>query len=126
MKVKLKDGNIYITDCFFQKEQIKEIPGRKWSGSDKAWIVPANKEALTFIKATMKQDTPKEIDDEFIRKTRLEVKVAEEKEAENNEPIEPMPIKLKPFQHQVKGYNMACMVLGLFEEGGGANVISQK
>jgi hypothetical protein len=72
MKVKLKDGSIYITDCFFQKEQIKEIPGRNWSKEHKAWIVPTNKEALTFIKATMKQDTPKEIDDEFIRITRLE------------------------------------------------------
>ena len=106
MKVKIKDGSIYITDCFFQKEQIKEIPGRSWSKNDKAWIVPMNEEALRFIKATMKEDTPKEIDEAFKNKVRLEVKIAEEKQADN-EPIEPMPIKLKPFQHQIRGYNMA-------------------
>ena len=56
-----------------------------------------------------------EIDEAFKHKVRLEVKVAEEKQADND-PIEPMPIKLKPFQHQIRGYNMACMVLGLFED----------
>lgn len=34
------------------------------------------------------------------------------------EPEQPMPIKVKPYSHQVIGYNLACRILGIFEGGG--------
>ena len=34
------------------------------------------------------------------------------------EPEQPMPLKVKPYSHQVIGYNLACRILGIFEGGG--------
>ncbi|MBP1920291.1 hypothetical protein J2Z34_002802 [Youngiibacter multivorans] len=34
------------------------------------------------------------------------------------EPEQPMPIKVKPYLHQIIGYNLACRILGIFEGGG--------
>ncbi|MBP1920407.1 hypothetical protein [Youngiibacter multivorans] len=34
------------------------------------------------------------------------------------EPDQPMPIKVKPYSHQVIGYNLACRILGIIEGGG--------
>jgi hypothetical protein len=34
------------------------------------------------------------------------------------EPKQPMTLKVKPYSHQVIGYNLACRILGIFEGGG--------
>ena len=34
------------------------------------------------------------------------------------EPEQPMPLKVKPYSHQVIGYNLACRILGIIEGGG--------
>ena len=34
---------------------------------------------------------------------------------ENTVPMIDPPIKVSPFKHQIRGYNMALMVLGLIE-----------
>ncbi|ETA80440.1 hypothetical protein [Youngiibacter fragilis] len=34
------------------------------------------------------------------------------------EPEQPMPLKVKPYSHQIIGYNLACRILGIFEGGG--------
>jgi len=34
------------------------------------------------------------------------------------EPKQLMPIKVKPYSHQIMGYNLACRILGIFEGGG--------
>lgn len=33
------------------------------------------------------------------------------------EPAEPMPIKARPYKHQIIGYNMACRVLRITKGG---------
>jgi hypothetical protein len=34
------------------------------------------------------------------------------------EPEQPMTLKVKPYSHQIIGYNLACRILGIFEGGG--------
>jgi len=41
--------------------------------------------------------------------------VDKERVNENPVPMIDPPIKVSPFKHQIRGYNMALMVLGLIE-----------
>ena len=41
--------------------------------------------------------------------------VDKERMNENPKPLIEPPIKVRPFKHQVRGYNMALMTLGLVE-----------
>ena len=44
------------------------------------------------------------------------MEATKEKMASESVEIEPMPIKVKPYQHQIKGYNIACKLMNLFKK----------
>ena len=98
----IRDGNhIRIYDAFLAKESIKEIDGRFYDPDDKAWIVPYSKEnvaLLAMLGASLDES--------------LAVVVTEQ-DAGDEVPILPMPIKAKPYQHQVRAYNFALRTFGI-------------
>ena len=102
----IRDGNhIRVFDAFMIRESIKEIPGRFYDADNKAWVVPYTQEnaAMLAILGVHLEDGMLETQTEAV--------------AGDETPIIPMPIKAKPYQHQVRAYNFA---LRLFGVGGSA------
>ena len=98
----IRDGtHIRIYDAFKIKESIKEITGRFYDADDKAWLIPyseANAALLGLLGV--------ELDDSLCE-------AKKEEKTENETPIIPMPIKAKPYQHQIRAFNFAMKMFGV-------------
>ncbi len=98
----IRDGtHLRIYDAFRIKESLKEIPGRFYDPDDKAWVVPNTPENVTTL-GLLGVDLSEDL---IPHKT-------EQPEADEV-PLIPMPIKAKPYQHQVRAYNFALRRFGL-------------
>lgn len=114
MKMAMKDGQILIREADnVQFTIIKSWGKMKWSKANQMLSGPADIELLNRLAGIV--NLPPAIETE---RTRLNtVMAAVDRERMNPNPvalIEP-PIKVKPFTHQVRGYNMALMTFGLAE-----------
>lgn len=102
-------GNqIMLYDSYRYKDFIKNISGREWIPEEKAWGIPLslqNVEAISSI-AVLDKELVK-----FIEQLQVADQVAE-CDPDMLAPIAPMPIKRKPFQHQIVGFNMALKTFG--------------
>lgn len=112
MRAIYENGRIAIHDAYLYREVIKEIQGRYWDPERKVWTVPFNSENISTFKV---------IGCEF--KGVLIDMVSSLTRSRDNpqipvEPVEPMPIRVKPYQHQVQAYNFVGGLLGLFAGGG--------
>ncbi|MGI6464564.1 MAG: hypothetical protein ACOX07_03295 [Methanobacterium sp.] len=112
MRAIYENGRIAIHDAYLYREVIKEIQGRYWDPERKVWTVPFNSENISTLKV---------IGCEF--KGVLIDMVSSLTRSRDNpqipvEPVEPMPIRVKPYQHQVQAYNFVSGLLGLFAGGG--------
>jgi SNF2 family DNA or RNA helicase len=99
---KFTDGEIAITDCFLQKESIKDIAGRRWDAESKAWIVPLNRENFDLLKML-----GAEIDGSLGNMFRPPGTRGREVT-----PVTRMPIRTEPYAHQVEAFNFAAEVFG--------------
>ena len=111
MYAKHENNKVLIFDAFKHKESIKQIQGRQWDASLKAWIVPCNKESLMLLHMLDCKF------DETLQKKSKEFQTPDGMEDRTVNKEEPMPIKAKAYQHQVQGYNKACRMMGIFERG---------
>jgi len=122
MRAVLNDNEIYVFGCN-NILLIKSIPGRRWNRYKKCWILPLSIESIEKIK-----DLPGAFDPDILTEYYKLIERKRKTEAErfgSNEPIEPMPIRIKPYQHQVRAYNMALMNQGfgfLMEMGCGKSL----
>ena len=98
----IRDGNhIRVFDAFRIKDSLKEIPGRFYDADDKAWVVPYSAEnvaMLGMLGAAL---------DETLQAARPQTEQIPE------DPLIPMPIKAKPYQHQIRSYNFALRIFGI-------------
>ena len=104
MYAQLKNSRIYVFDSFIHKESIKGIPGRLWHSEDKAWSIPiesTNIETLDLLGCELST----ELRD-------LKQKIIQEK-TEDNHVLIPAPLKVNPYEHQMRGYNLACRSMGI-------------
>lgn len=104
MHAVLKDDRIFIFDSFAYKESIKEIVGRTWNPDEKAWSVPANEksiETLDLLGCAFSEDL-----------TNLKNRITVSK-TNSIDILFPAPLKVKPYEHQLKGYNLACRSMGI-------------
>ncbi len=110
MKAVLKDNVIEIYDAYLVKDAIKAIPGRRWDPKKKVWTIPMTIEAVEQLKYIPGKIEPI-ILERYRELKRIQDKTIEEKYAEQVEPIEPMPLKphIKPYQHQIKIYNLGLI-----------------
>lgn len=102
----IKDGKILLYDSYILKESIKEIPGRQWHPEKKAWSVPIsqqNIETLDLLGC--------ELSDEL---TDIRQGFASENTADETTLLL-APLKVSPYEHQLKGYNLACRSMGIID-----------
>ena len=104
MRAVFRDNRIFIYDAFVQKESIKEIPGRQWHPEEKAWSVPLNIdniETLNILGCILPDELLEFLEnvDEYFE----------------NPVLIPAPLKVTPYEHQLKGYNLACRSMGVIE-----------
>ena len=97
-----KDGNhIRVYDAYMIRESIKEINGRYYDNDEKAWVVPNTPENVALLGLL-----GVELDAELLPMTEAAAQPDEE-------PIVPMPIKAKPYQHQIRAFNFALRLFGI-------------
>ena len=112
MKMAMKDGQILIREADnVQFTIIKSWGKMKWSRQTQTLSGPADIELLNRLAGLV--NLPPSIEAE--RKKLNEVMAAVDRERMNPkpEPLIPPPVKVSPFTHQVRGYNMALMTFGL-------------
>lgn len=107
---------IELSESYAYKDFIKsEFQCNKWNKENKVWTIPFSIDNVNKL-----QTTNCTISDEIIQKYEkeyLKLKlVTEEKMLESSVAMEPMPIKAKPYTHQIKAFNIACRILNLFEK----------
>lgn len=110
MKAILNGDLIELHDSFMVKEAIKQIPGRRWNPKKKIWTVPMNIETVDMLRYIPGKIDP-HIFDRYNQLKKIQKETNREKFIETVEPIEPMPLKqrIKPYQHQIKAYNLALL-----------------
>ena len=98
----IRDGNhIRIYNAYMIRESIKEIDGRFYDSDDKAWLVPFSPEnaaLLGLLGVSLSDD--------------LIFHVQQEQPADET-PILTMPIRVTPYQHQIRAYNFALRLFGI-------------
>ena len=107
----IKDGKIMLYDSYIFKESIKEIPGRQWHPEEKAWSVPISRQNIETIDLLECK-----LSDEI---TDIRQGFASENTADETTLL-PAPLKVSPYEHQLKGYNLACQSMGII----GGNSVS--
>jgi len=115
--IKENNETLALQDSYNYKDFIKsELTGAKWVKDRKIWIIEfsiGNIEKLQTIRC----EIPEHIMSEYKQKKKVLNQVTAEKLTDKTEPIEEMPVKVKPYQHQIKAFNIACKLMNLFKEG---------
>lgn len=104
MHALIKGNKIFIFDSFIHKESIKEIPGRLWHTDKKAWSIPlsiSNVETLDLLGCELSEELK-------VWKTQNITTDTEQLPL-----MIPAPLKVAPYEHQLKGYNLACRSMGI-------------
>ena len=102
MRAIVKENRIFIYDSYAHKESIKGIPGRYWHVEEKAWSVPLNIdniETLNILGCILPDELwelLENVDEQFEEPAML-----------------PAPLKVTPYEHQLRGYNLACRSMGI-------------
>jgi len=109
MFAKFTDDKIMVFESYKFKESIKEVNGSMWDGFSNAWIIPCIMDNIILLQVLGCRfgDTLSKIIQSII--------IAKDKDIKE---IEPMPIKEKPYNHQIEAYNMACRKMKIFNGGG--------
>jgi len=105
---------ILLKRSYEYKDYIKqELQGARWKKDVIAWEIPFTIDNVRKLQA-IRCDMDHNIIEKYNKKTTDIREVTNEKLAMESVEIEPMPITLKPYQHQIKGFNIACKLMNLF------------
>lgn len=114
VKMALKDGQILIKEADNVQFQIIKSWGKmKWSRATQTLNGVVDIELLNKLASLV--NLPESIESERQKLNRVMAAVDKERVNENPVPMIDPPIRVSPFKHQIRGYNMALMVLGLVE-----------
>ena len=106
-------------------EQIKQVPGRRYDPRRKIWHLPVSSEVLRLVEDMPQISLAPEARAVIQRKEEAALMIHAVKEHERPEPIAPMPIKVTPFAHQVRGFNLGMTLDSagiLMEQGCGKSL----
>lgn len=117
---------LIITNSYRYKEELKLL-GCRWNPEEKAWWIIATPENFRKI---IQMIPGLRVDKEVTRRmTEMAIAEAELQDTDwsSIKPLEPMPLKTVPFQHQVAAFNMAitrpCFA-ALMEQGCGKTAVA--
>lgn len=114
MKMAMRNGEILIKEADnVQFQVIKSWGKMKWSRQTQTLSGPADIELLNKLAGLVM--LPESIETEREKLNRIMEAVDRERMKEDPAPLIDPPIKVKPFKHQIRGYNMALMTLGMVE-----------
>jgi len=126
-----KHKNLITLKCDFRDNALaKTIPGYKWDRTRKRWTYPVHPDTIRHIRETFPLAN---IDLDVIEAVATLVKQQEQADLlkaagwEAADPLETMPIKAKPFRHQILGYNLGITIPAvalLMEQGCGKTLTS--
>ena len=105
----LKNDTMWLKCHYHDREIAKSIPGYRYLKQHQAWeypLLPDTLSQLQVVFPNLEVDPPVFVAVESIKQQRDAVTQAKDAGWENAEPIKPMPIKVKPFRHQILGYNI--------------------
>ena len=106
-------------------EQIKQVPGRRYDPRRKIWHLPVSSEVLRLVEDMPQISLAPEARAVIQRKEEAALMIQAVKEHERPEPTKPMPIKVAPFAHQVRGFNLGVTLDSagiLMEQGCGKSL----
>ena len=118
MRVIKFGDEIRIEDGYLHRESIKEIPGRWYDAEEKVWYAPCTKAAVALLQI-LGADLSAEL--------RAFADPERDVTADEEVPVCKMPIKIKPYKHQVRAFNFAMQILcgrickAATDKGGDAN-----
>ena len=118
--LQLIEDKIRLTCDYEERHIAKLVPGYTWNKKAKRWDYPLNNESYQGLIRNFPgiQVDPKLIQAiQAISDREATVRQTKMQGWEGVEPTEPMPIKTKPFGHQLLGYELACKILGVFKSG---------
>lgn len=112
------NGNSFaIKSSITLKDSIKSIPGRAWNKKLGIWEVPANQESLRYIKAIAPNALIDKRVYELLRQAeqrKAQIKNQKDIPWQEQTPILPMPLIVKPFQHQIAAFNVVGTIFGIW------------
>lgn len=115
--VRIDNETLGLQESYYYKDFIKtELTGAKWIKDTKMWQIEFSIGNIEKLKS-VRCEIPIEIENLYEEKKKIINQVTQEKISVETEAIEEMPIKAKPYQHQVKAFNIACKLMNLFKEG---------
>ncbi len=106
-------------------EQIKQVPGRRYDPRRKIWHLPVSSEVLRLVEDMPQISLAPEARAVIQRKEEAALTAQAIKGSERPEPTKPMPIKVAPFAHQVRGFNLGVTLDSagiLMEQGCGKSL----
>ncbi len=111
--VTIKNNEIYLQCDYIYKDIAKGILGRRWDKDTKSWAYPLSLEIIKQI-----HEKFPDVEADLVASMTIQDMVAKADNVqkaklegwEDAEPIHPMPISVKPFQHQVLGYNIGITI----------------
>lgn len=118
--LQLAENKIRLTCEYEERHIAKLVPGYTWNKKAKRWDYPLNNESYQGLIENFPgiQVDPKITQAvQALAEREATVRQTKMQGWEGVEPTEPMPIKTKPFGHQVLGYELACKILGVFKDG---------
>lgn len=95
------DNEIKLSESYLYRDSIKEVAGRRYDGAEKAWYIPLTEQNIALVKML-----GAEIADDL-----RDVFKAEKPTFAEVKPIQRMPIRAAPYQHQIAAFNFAMEIL---------------
>lgn len=90
---------VAVQAAYKHREALRAVPGSRWDPFQRAWLVPVTKGAAAALRCIPGVPLPQEL-------AALAPPPTEMTDAINGDeaPVAPMPIKAKPYAHQVAAY----------------------
>src|SRR5690606_24015643 len=104
-----KRNRIALRCDYADRELAKAIPGYQWDSTSKRWTYPVHPDTVKHIREMFPMAS---IDSDVIEAVSEMAKQQEQADRlkaagwEAAKPLEPMPIRVQPFRHQILGFNL--------------------
>ena len=115
MLMAIKGGQVLVKGAnSTQYAAIKSWNMMRWNRSEQMYAGPVTKDLLNRL-SDLVGKLPEAAEEERQKLNRLSGAIDKERMEPEPEPFIPPPVKVKPYQHQIRGYNMALLALGLVD-----------
>lgn len=115
MLMAIKEGQVLVKGAnSTQYAAIKSWNMMRWNRSEQMYAGPVTKDLLNRL-SDLVGKLPEAAEEERQKLNRLSEAIDKERMEPEPEPFIPPPVKVKPYQHQIRGYNMALLALGLVD-----------